>query len=143
MTLVLGDQSSTKNVILSSTGHHHNSNGQVNVLYYHNDSPLSCAVDNGDDDDTDMHEFKVRHKHSGKIYTFKRSKGGFGKSCMVHDATSGHYASFDTSKTSSVTCGSSDDNFEVVGIEHKQGGYSCTSLTEEEEDDDVEDNQYD
>lgn len=142
VTLVLGNQSSTKNVMLSGAGHHHYSRGQVNVLYFHNNSPMNCAVDNSEDD-TDIHEFKVRHRHSGKIYTFKRSKGGFGRSCMVHDTNSGHYASFDTSKATSVTCGSGDSNFEVVGIEHKYGSSSCTSMTEEEEDDDVEDNNHD
>jgi len=141
VTLVLGSQSSTKNVMLNSAGHHHSNRGQNNVLYYHNDSPVNCAV--GNDDDSHIHEFKVRHKLSGKIYTYKRSKGDFGKSCLVHDIGSGNYASFDTSKTTSVTCGSSDANFEVVGIEHKSRSLSCTSLSETEEDDDVEDNQND
>jgi len=142
VTLVLANQSESKNVMLNESGHHHYSRGHRNVMYYHNDAPLNCAI-TSEDDETDMHEFKVRHKHSGKIYTFKRSKDGFGKSCMVHDTNSGHYMSFDTSKTSSVTCGSGDANFEVVGIEHKNRNSSCTSLSEADEDDDNEDNQHD
>lgn len=140
VTLVLGSQSSSKNVSLMSSGHHYY--GHNNVMYYHNSNPTSCAVDNGDDD-SHMHEFKVRHKHSGRIYSFKRSRGGYGKTCMVYDANSGHYSSFDTSTTSSVTCGSGDSNFEVVGIEHKNNSMSCASLSEEEEDDDVESNEHD
>jgi len=142
VTLVLASQSESKNVMLSSTGHHHHSRGHANVMYYHNDDPLNCAI-TGEGDETDMHEIKVRHKHSGKVYTYKRSKGGFGKNCMVHDTSSGHFISFDTSKTSSVTCGSGDENFEVVGIEHKNRLSSCTSMSEAEEDDDNEDNQHD
>jgi hypothetical protein len=141
VTLVLGNQSESKNVMLSGTGHHYYSRGHGNVMYYHNDSPMNCAAVQ-EEDDTDMHEFKVRHKHSGRIYTYKRSKGGFGVNCMVHDANSGHYKLFNTSKTTSVTCGSGDDNFEVVGIEHKNRSSSCTSMSEVDEDDDIEDNQH-
>ena len=142
VTLVLGAQTSSKNVTLQSAGHHYWWRGHRNVMFYHNSNPENCAVDNGEDD-SHMHEFKVRHKHSGKIYSYFRSRGGFGRSCMVHDTGSGNYAIFDTSPTSTVTCGSGDANFEVVGIEHKDGSKSCTDMSEEDEDDDVEDNQND
>ncbi len=111
-------------------------------MYYHNDNPVSCAIDTSEDE-THMSELKIRHKLSGKIYTYKRSKGGFGKNCVVNDTSSGDYGIFDTSPTTTVTCGSGDANFEVVGIEHKNSSKSCTIMTEEGEDDDVEDNQND
>jgi hypothetical protein len=142
VTLVLGDWDESKNVVLSETGHQHWNKGQNNVLYFHNDDAQNCAVDLGDDD-TDMEEVKCRHRASGRIYTFKRSKGGYGKNMMVYDPTSGQFASFDTSKTSALTCGSGDANFEIVEIEHKLRAKSCTLLDEVAEDDDVEDNQYD
>lgn len=141
VTLVLGSQSSTKNVTLNTAGHHYYNFGHRNVMYYHNSNPTSCAVDGGDE--SPMYEFKVRHKHSGRLYTFKRSRGGYGSSCLVNDSTSGDYSVFDTSATSTVTCGSGDSNFEVVGIEHENNALSCTSLTEAEEDDDVESNEHD
>lgn len=142
VTLVLGDTSASKNVVLQETGHHHWNRGHRNVLYYHNPNPTDCSATN-EADDSDMHEVKIRHRWSGRIYTFKRAKGGYGKSCLVNDALSGHFAAFDTSKTTLVTCGSGDENFEVVGIEHSADGQSCTLLNEDEEDDDIEDNQHD
>jgi len=142
VTLVLGSQTSAKNVMLSATGHHYANKGHSNVLYYHNNTPISCAVDNGADD-THMSEIKIKHKMSGKVYSYFSSKGGFGKSCMVLDTGSGDYAVFDTSPTTIITCGSGDANFEVVGIEHKDSSKSCTNMTEEGEDDNVEDNQND
>ncbi|MFQ5642651.1 MAG: hypothetical protein ACE5FQ_03020 [Thiogranum sp.] len=142
VTLVLGDSTASKNVVLQGTGHHHWSRGQNNVLYYHNDNPADCSAASGDDE-SDILELKIRHRASGRIHTFKRAKGGYGASCLVNDTVSGQFAAFDTSKTSALTCGSGDTNFEVVGIEHAYSGQSCTLLDEVEEDDDVEDNQYD
>ncbi|HED17984.1 MAG TPA: hypothetical protein ENI74_00575 [Gammaproteobacteria bacterium] len=141
VTLVLGDSSATRNVVLQATGHYYSNRGQNNVLYYHNDNPLDCSATPGDDE-SDIHELKIRHRASGRIHTYKRSKGGYGMSCLVSDSISGQYASFDTSKTSTLTCGDGDANFEVVGIEHSTSSKSCTLLDEVEEDDDVEDNQY-
>jgi hypothetical protein len=140
VTLVLGPVTHTKNVVLQETGHHHHRRGHNNVLYYHNSNPTSCATSGSDD--SDMHSVKCRHKHSGRIYTFKRSKGGYGHNLLVHDSMSGHFASFNTSKGSSMTCGSGDANFEVVSVEHNDGSKSCTLLDEVDEDDDIEDNQH-
>ncbi len=142
VTLVLGDTSGSKNVVLQAAGHHYWNRGQNNVLYYHNDNPLDCSAA-VEEDESHIHELKVRHRASGRIHSYKRSKGGYGVSCLVNDSVSGQYASFDTSKTSTLTCGDGDANFEVVGIEHTYAGQSCTLLDEAEEDDNVEDNQYD
>ncbi|NOX09135.1 MAG: hypothetical protein GXP22_06560 [Gammaproteobacteria bacterium] len=142
VTLVLGDVTATSNVVLQETGHHYWKKGHNNVSYYQNDTPLDCST-TAEAEESDMHEIKIRHKSSGKIYSFQRAKGGYGKSCLVYDATSGDYGSFDTSKLTTVTCGSSDANFEVVSIEHKYNNQSCTLLSEDEEDDDTEDNQND
>ncbi len=141
VTLVLGDSSATKNVVLQATGHHYANRGQNNVLYYHNDNPLDCSA-TPEDEESDIHELKVRHRMSGRTHTYKRSKGGYGMSCLVSDSVSGQFAAFDTSKTSTLTCGDGDTNFEVVSIEHSTASKSCTLLDEVEEDDDVEDNQY-
>jgi len=141
VTLVLGDSSATKNVMLQAAGHHYSNRGQKNVLYYHNDNPLDCSA-TVEEEESDMHEVKFRHRSSGRIHTHKRSKGGYGMSCLVSDSVSGQYASFDTSKTSTLTCSDGDANFEVVSIEHSTSSKSCTLLDEVEEDDDVEDNQY-
>jgi len=141
VTLTLGDSSGSKNVVLQATGHHHWSRGQNNVLYYHNDNPLDCSA-TPEVDESDIHEVKFRHRASGRIHTSTRAKGGYGASCLVSDSISGHFASFDTSKTTTLTCGSGDANFEVVSIEHSVASQSCTLLDEVAEDDDVEDNQY-
>jgi len=141
VTLILGDSSASMNVLLQATGHQHWRRGQNNVLYYHNDNPLDCSAAVADDE-SDIHELKIRHRASGRIHTYKRAKGGYGASCLVSDSISGQYASFDTSKTTALTCGSGDVNFEVVEIEHTYSSQSCTLLNEAEEDDDVEDNQF-
>jgi len=141
VALLLGDSVGSKNVMLQATGHQHWRQGQNNVLYYHNDNPVDCSA-TVEADDSDILELKIRHRASGRIHTYKRAKGGYGATCLVNDSISGQFASFDTSRTSTLTCGSGDANFEIVGIEHTYSSQSCTLLDEAEEDDDVEDNQY-
>jgi hypothetical protein len=142
VTLELGTWSQSEVVSLANSGHHWWNWGHNNVLYYNNYDVEQCGLP---DDDTDHHEVKCRNKHSGKIFSFSKSRYNLGKSIFAHDANSGHSAVFDTSKNSTLTCGDEDaaGNWEIVGVSHSDGNKDCTILSEEEEDDDVEDNVHD
>lgn len=131
--LVLGDSVSEKNVTLNESNHRYHWRGHRNVAYYHNPNPVDCSVEV---DDTPVHKCKIRHKHSGKIFTFSKSKGHKGHKFFVHDAESGHYKEFDDSN---MNCGEGDSNFEVVSIDHEDDSKSCVTTSESDEADDTED----
>ena len=142
ITLELGTSVSTENVVLNEVGHHWWNKGHNNVLYYKNSSAPFCGVE---ESETDYEEVKCRHKGTGKIYSFSKSKYNLGKFFSATHTSTGHSAVFDTSKTSSLTCGDEDasGNWEIVGVSHKDASRDCTDLTEEDEDEDVEDNSHD
>jgi len=142
VTVELGTSVSTENVVLNESGHHWWNRGHSNVLYYKNRDAPFCGLEPAD---TDYEEVKCRHKHTGKVFSFSKSKYNLGKYFSAMEPSSGHVAVFDTSVASNLTCGDQDanGNWEIVGVSHKDSVKDCTVLSEEEEDDDVEDNSHD
>ena len=142
VTLELGTQVTSANIALNESGHHWWNRGHNNVLFYKNRDATFCGVE---ETETDYEEVKCRHKHTGKIFSFSKSKYNLGKSFSTHDSSTGHHAVFDTSKSSTLACGDEDENgnWTIVGVSHKDGGRDCTDLSEEDEDNDSEDNVHD
>ncbi|MEE8059148.1 MAG: hypothetical protein V3T17_15120 [Pseudomonadales bacterium] len=142
ITLLLGGTlPAAENVVLNETGYWRED--PKKMLFYNNPDAANCGI--SDAKATNHHEVKCRHIPSGKIFTFSQSRYNLAQSIFVHDATTGHSAVFDTSMTSILSCGDqdADGNWEIVGISHKDGSKDCTTLTEEEEDNDKEDNAHD